>query len=603
MRVFTNTDITDFKTLRKLKLLGEMKSVLIFSLLLTQWACKAPMVDESLPVDDSIRLNQIGFYPDQKKIAVILNHEEAEDFMIWDADKNEVVYEGNLAKETTKTRSGINSRIADFSQFKEAGNYVFVLTGVSKSYPFEIRAHVNEALGKASIKAFYYQRASVELDKAQAGIWARPLGHPDDQVMIHPSAVSHSRKAGDLFSSPFGWYDAGDYNKYVVNSGITVGTLLSLFEDYPRYFLKLELNIPESGDQIPDLLDEIRWNLNWMISMQDSEDGGVYHKLTTAKFEGMVEPHLAVSQRYLVAKSTTATLDFAAVMAQASRVYKDYFPEESVMFLKAAEKAWNWAKENPALLYKQNEMNEAFDPDVVTGAYGDDSSKDEWIWAASELFITTHNLIYWDELADADQSFKLPSWNQVAWLGYYSLVRHQNSITLLPQEWTATLKINLLSAARNQLEGMDGIAFHSPIETNVRNFIWGSNAVAANQGILLLYAYKQSNEHVFLEGALDNLDYILGRNATGYSYVTGFGSKTPLHPHHRLAVSRPDLPPLPGFIVGGPNPRQQDGCTYTSSIADESYTDESCSYASNEIAINWNAPFAYLVNSLEAINQ
>lgn len=579
------------------------KHIIFFGLLLIQWACKAPMIDKNLSVDESIRLNQLGFYPNQKKIAVIINHEDAEDFMIWDSDNNDVVFEGKLSQEMTKTRSGSNTRIADFSNFSQTGNYVLVLNGLSKSHPFKIDSHINKDLGKASIKAFYYQRASFELDKAEAGIWARPLGHPDDQVMIHPSAVSASRKAGDLFSSPKGWYDAGDYNKYVVNSGITVGTLLSLYEDYPNYFQKLELNIPESGDQIPDLLDEIRWNLDWMISMQDPADGGVYHKLTTAKFEGMVEPHLAVSQRYLVAKSTAATLDFAAVMAQASRVYKAYFPEESVMYLKAAEKAWNWAKENPDVLYKQNEMNEKFDPDVVTGAYGDNIVLDEWIWAASELFITTHNLIYWDELAEADQSFKLPSWNQVAWLGYYSLLRHQESISLLPQEWMAILKINLLSAARSQLEGIEATAFHSPMETNVRNFIWGSNAVAANQGILLLYANEQSNEKIFVEGAFDNLDYILGKNATGYSYVTGFGSKTPLHPHHRLAVSRPDLPPLPGFIVGGPNPSQQDKCNYASSIADESYTDESCSYASNEIAINWNAPFAYLTNALEAINQ
>ncbi|MEB2785662.1 glycoside hydrolase family 9 protein [Algoriphagus persicinus] len=579
------------------------KHVLILSLLLIQWACKAPMIDESLVVDESIRLNQIGFYPEQQKIAVVLNHEEAVDFVIWDLDKKNIVFEGDLSKQFTKTLSGVNSRIADFSHFNQAGNYVLVLTEIGKSYPFEIHEQINQELGKASLKAFYYQRASTSLDEAQAGIWARPLGHPDNEVMIHPSAVSDTRKSGDVVSSPFGWYDAGDYNKYVVNSGITVGTLLSLYEDYLHYFQNLDLAIPESGNQIPDILDEIRWNLDWMLTMQDPGDGGVYHKLTTAKFEGMVEPHVAVSQRYLVAKSTTATLDFAAVMAQASRVYKAYYPEESVSFLKAAEKAWSWAKKNPALLYKQNEMNETYDPDIVTGAYGDSDPSDERIWAASELFITTHNLTYWDELANADQSFKLPSWNQVAWLGYYSLLRHQDSITLLPQEWMAMLKINLLSAARAQLAGTEATAFHSPIETNVRNFIWGSNAVAANQGILFLYAFKQNGEHVFLEAAYDNLDYILGRNATGYSYVTGFGSKTPMRPHHRLAVSRPDLPPLPGFIVGGPNPGQQDGCNYASSFADESYSDESCSYASNEIAINWNAPFAYLINSLEAINQ
>ncbi|MFC5623411.1 glycoside hydrolase family 9 protein [Algoriphagus winogradskyi] len=565
--------------------------------------CKAPMIDESLPVDEAIRLNQIGFYPNQQKLAVILNHEDVEDFVIWDTAGKNIVFEGKLAQTIKQSFSGNNARIADFSAFTEVGNYTLVLNGVGKSYSFQIHPQINQELGKASIKAFYFQRAGLELDQSQAGIWARPLGHPDDQVMIHPSAASGSRKPGDLFSSPKGWYDAGDYNKYVVNSGITVGTLLSLYEDYPTYFDKLELNIPESGDQIPDLLDEIRWNMEWMLSMQDPADGGVYHKLTTAKFEGMVEPHLAVSQRYFVAKSTTATLDFAAVMAQASRIYKAYFPEESVMYLKAAEKAWSWAKANPDVLYKQNELNEAFDPDVVTGAYGDNSSGDEWIWAASELFITTHNLTYWEELANADQSFKLPSWNQVAWLGYYSLLRHQDHITLLPQEWIAMLKINLLAAAREQIEGTEETAFNTPMETDSKNFIWGSNAVAANQGILLISAFKQSNERIFLEKALDNLDYILGRNATGYSYVTGFGTKSPMHPHHRLATSRPDLPPLPGFMVGGPNPRQQDGCNYTSSFPDESYTDESCSYASNEIAINWNAPFAYLANSLEAINQ
>lgn len=601
--VFINTDIIELTALIKLKLLNAMKSILIFSLLLTQWACKAPLIDENLPVDESIRMNQIGFYPGQKKVAVIMNHEEAGDFVIWDREKQEVVYEGKLSERTNKTFSGNTTRLADFSDFSQTGEFDLILTGVGKSNPFTIHDQVNEALGKASIKAFYYQRAGMELDKTHADIWARPLGHPDDQVMIHPSAVSGDRKESTLLSSPKGWYDAGDYNKYIVNSGITVGTLLSLFEDYPSYFQKLELNIPESGDQVPDLLDEILWNLDWMITMQDPLDGGVYHKLTTAKFEGMVEPHMAVSQRYLVAKSTTATLDFAAVMAQASRVYKSYFPEKSVMYLKAAENAWKWAKENPDVLYKQNEMNETFDPDVVTGAYGDFSANDERIWAASELFITTHNLIYWEELADADQSFKLPSWNQVAWLGYYSLLRHQESITLLPQEWMAMLKINLLSAARTQLEGADESGFHSPMVTDAKNFIWGSNAVAANQGILLLYAYRQSNEPIFLDGAMDNLDYILGRNATGYSYVTGFGSKSPMHPHHRLAESRPDLPPLPGFIVGGPNPGQQDDCTYASSFADESYTDETCSYASNEIAINWNAPFAYLANSLEALNQ
>src|SRR5690606_35637774 len=149
-------------------------------------------------------------------------------------------------------------------------------------------------------------------------------GHPDDRVAIHPSAASATRPAGTFIVAPFGWYDAGDYGKYVVNSGITTGTLLSLLEDYPAAAQRLETNIPESGDGVPDLLDEVLWNLRWMLSMQDPADGGVYHKLTTASFAGMVMPEAATAQRYVVQKSTPAALNLAAVAAQASRVLRHH---------------------------------------------------------------------------------------------------------------------------------------------------------------------------------------------------------------------------------------------------------------------------------------
>src|SRR5690606_23356989 len=130
-------------------------------------------------------------------------------------------------------------------------------------------------------------RASMELEEEYAGAWSRPAGHPDTQVEIHTSAAGKDRPAGTFIPSPGGWYDAGDYNKYIVNSGITTGTLLSAYEDFPAYFNALELKIPESKNNLPDLLDEVLYNLRWMLSMQDPADGGVYHKLTTADFEGM----------------------------------------------------------------------------------------------------------------------------------------------------------------------------------------------------------------------------------------------------------------------------------------------------------------------------
>ena len=338
-----------------------------------------------------------------------------------------------------------------------------------------------------------------------------------------------------------------------------------------------------------------------MIQMQDPHDGGVYHKLTTAKFEGMVMPHEAKNQRYVVAKSTAATLDFAAVMAQASRVYEDFYPDMAIECLKAAEMAWLWAENNPEVLYEQNEMNQKFKPAIQTGAYGNSQLADERVWAAAELYISTHNLEYLDGIALPEQNFELPNWGNVGWLGYYSLLRFGDELKNLPQDLLAQAKHLLLNEAERYSSAAASSSYRTVMGHQSGDFVWGSNAVAANQGIALLQAYLLSGEVKYVTHALDNLDYILGRNATAYSYVTGFGAKPPQDPHHRPSGAEPDKDPVPGFVVGGPNPGQQDNCKYPSSIPDESYVDDYCSYASNEVAINWNAPLAYLVNALEAV--
>src|SRR5690606_20791942 len=184
---------------------------------------------------------------------------------------------------------------------------------------------------------------------------------------------------------------AGDYNKYIVNSGISTYTLLAAYEHFPEIFDPQNLNIPESGDAIPDLLNETLWNLEWMLTMQDATDGGVYHKLTNKRFDGVVMPHEAASDRYVVQKSTAAALNFAAVMATASRVlaqYEQQLPAMSAKMLAAAESAWAWAEANPDVIYKQPE-------DIKTGEYGDRQLADEFFWAAAELYITTKKDTYY----------------------------------------------------------------------------------------------------------------------------------------------------------------------------------------------------------------
>ena len=552
-----------------------------------------------------IRLNQIGFFPDAPKIAVITDDINS-NFMIKSVTSGEVVFKSKLSAPHKSEFSPKVTRIADFSALTKPGTYVMSLPGEGDSYTFEIKPKVFTNLTKALIKGYYFQRMSTPLVPKYAGKWSRAEGHPDKQVIVHPAAASANRPAGTIISCPGGWYDAGDYNKYIVNSGITMGTLLSLYEDFPGYFDTLKINIPESGNGAPDLLNEIVWNLRWMLTMQDPSDGGVYNKVTNANFDGFVMPAAAVSPRYVVPKGTAATLDFAAVMAQSGRIFskfKKVFPGLSDSCMNSAEKAWNWAIKNPKVAYDQNLMNKEFKPVINTGGYGDSDFSDEFIWAASELYVTTGKESYYSAYPMfPDALMPLPSWDNVRLLGYYTLARFETKLTTTAQKDFPSLKERIIGAADKIAEGFSNRAYMTIMGKSAGDFIWGSNSVATNQGVLLIQAYKLSHNRKYLDYALSNLDYVLGRNATGYSFVTGYGHKTPMFPHHRLSDADGIADPVPGLIVGGPNPGQQDGCkTYPSRIPDESYTDAVCSYASNEIAINWNAPAAYLAGALEAL--
>jgi len=548
-----------------------------------------------------IQLNQIGFYPTEKKIAIVTT-DGFQEFSIATPDLKTTVFKGQLSGARKSAFSGKKTQIADFTEFTKEGKYVVVVPGVGVSYNFEIKPQVHANVAKGVLKAFYFQRFSTALTEEFAGKWKRPFSHADTQVLIHPSAASDNRPAGSYISSPRGWIDAGDYNKYIVNSGISTGTLLSAYEDYPQYYDSLQINIPESKNDIPDILDETLWNLRWMLTMQDPNDGGVYHKCTNASFDPMVMPHEAKTPRYVVQKSTAAALDFAAVTAQAARVFRKFeaqLPGLADSCLLASKLAWQWSQKNPDKLYDQDQMNKLFDPDVTTGGYGDKSLTDEFIWAACELNATTGDESYLRTVnLFPDDNMPIPSWGQVRLLGYYCLIKNKNTSPELAQQ----VEKRLIALGDQLILNVQEGNYATVMGGRKRDFEWGSNAVAGNQAIALIQVYRITNDKKYLDGAMSNLDYLLGRNATGYSFVTGFGSKTPMHIHHRPSESDNIEDPVPGLIAGGPNPGMQDKCSYPSSIPDEAYVDDVCSYASNEVAINWNAPLVYLTGAMEAIH-
>jgi endoglucanase len=560
-------------------------------------------------IHDNFKLNQLGFHPQGSKIAVIPAG-DAQEFAVITPDGQEV-YKGQLSAALAWPHSGEQVQIADFSAYTGNGDFQLRAGKLPPTPVFSIKPGVYRALNAASLKAFYYNRSVIELRPEHAGLWARAGGHPDDKIIVHRSAASAERPAGTVISSPGGWYDAGDYNKYIVNSGISVYTLLAAYEHFPAYFQSLDSGIPESGNALADILDEALFNLRWMLTMQDPADGGVYHKLTTLEFGGAIMPHEDTTERYVVQKSTGAALDLAATTAMCHRVLATIDPALSTECLRAAVAAWNWAVQNPQQPYVQP-------TDVKTGtyAYENEDFKDEFAWAGAELFIATGDARYIEGIDFAGLPGGIPSWDWVSPLAWISLAQHADKVKdRIP---TDLIHSKILAAADRLKDEYTRSAYRLPMGAfaenpgfgkQLKDFVWGSNSVAANQGIMLIQAYRHTGERAYLDAAASNFDYLLGRNPLGLSYVTGWGTQHTRNVHHRPSEADGIEQSVPGFLAGGPHSGQQDAknCAdqkahYRSKLPALSYLDHTCSYASNEVAINWNAALVYLAGALESLN-
>ena len=546
---------------------------------------------EAAASTEMILVNQVGYLPDAGKVALIRSG--AEEFEIIDAATGKVVFSGTTGEPGYWELSGDTVRTADFSEFTEPGTYRLCLAGTGTcSGDFRIATDVYNEIAKASVKSFYLNRSGCEITPEFGSKWARPAGHPDTAVIVHKSAASPGRPEGTIISSPGGWYDAGDYNKYIVNSSITNFTLLLFYQLYPEYCRALELNIPESGNDIPDLVDELLWNLRWYLTMQDPADGGVYHKLTNDRFYGFEMPHQATQPRYVVQKSTAAALDFAAVTAMAYRVFANDPSEElkalSAVCLDASGKAMKWAETNPAVIYVQPK-------DISTGAYGDGDLSDELFWAKAEMALAKGENPGPDFLSGIRAG--TPTWNQSATLGLISLALNGDESFSALREASKAL---LVAYADELLEK----SASSPYRISLDWFAWGSNSDVANQALIKIIAMELTGNEKYLPSVQGDVNWLLGTNPTGYCFVTGFGTLSPMNIHHRPSGADGVPEPVPGFLAGGPNTVVLTDCPPTvnrSTFPARSYTDSECSYSTNEIAINWNAPLVFVLGAMDSM--
>jgi len=514
--------------------------------------------------------------------------------------------------------SGLFVQRIDFSSYTTPGEGLRIrlsAAGGGKSVlasdAFAIRPKALKQLSRDALRYFYYTRSGIALEQpyVENDRWLRPVGHPTDkQVPCAPAA-----KCSYSLDVSGGWYDAGDYGKYVVNGGLSVWLLMNLWEASQLLHLPVvgakdgDLHLPESGNQLPDLLDEARYEMEWLLKMQVPEGtaqaGLVHHKMHDTDWSALgTPPVLGSVPRQLRPVSTAATLNLAATGAQAARVFARLDAKFAQRCLSASKRAWAAAEAHPDLLITNADTKGG-------GAYEDATLSDERFWAAAELFVTTGDQAYFGVLSKSPHYLQLKAhesetpqaldWRTTDALGTLTLALASRSTAKVRE----ANRRSVVNVAEKYLAMSKADGFGQPYVGS--HYVWGSNSFIVNNGLILAYAHAFTKDPRFLEGAVAAMDYVLGRNALGKSYVSGYGARPLTNPHHRLWAHSidPKLPsPPPGVLSGGPNSDLQDPYSkglHPHCIGQTCYVDHIEAYSANEVAINWNAAMSWLVAYLD----
>ncbi len=479
---------------------------------------------------------------------------------------------------------------------------------------------------------FYYNRSgiAIEMPYADSIELVRPAGHPNDVLRTNPL---YNYKADYTLDVTGGWYYGGDYGKYAGVGGIATWTLMNEYERALYYgdvsvapFADNTLNIPESGNGYPDILDEARYNLQALLKLQVSKgnafEGTVHNKAYSGNWCAYAtRPDEDEQPRYLQPPTTVATLNLAAIAAQGSRLWKQYDEAFSNTCLSAAEAAWDAAVKYPNLYTPP--------PPDLGGISNNEDINAEFYWAACELYVTTGKAKYLDFIKKSRLYLEEPTiiFNEKGYIvsGCFDKTNPEGmgTITLalvpngLPTADIATAKANIIAAADKFIAIANSQGYGIPIEEgmfygDIYNYVFGfpfeSNALAVNAAIVMAYAHEFSRErgsrdNKYLNGVSGVMDYIMGRNPNIRSYVTGYGEYPIQNPSHHFWANQVDdsYPKAPaGCLSSGPNSRLEDnrilamGMIAGVTPQEKCFMDDIYSWSTNEISMFTNAPLAWV---------
>lgn len=574
-----------------------------------------------------ILTNQVNYFPQLEKKATLLSDQTSSvSFSLLD-ESGKTVFTGDSSVLGEDADSGDSVHVLDFSKFQEPGTYTLEADGQkSRSFSIGGTAYYSGMLYDA-LNYFYQNRSGIAIESqfitsGDSTSLARAAGHSNDTARITTDWDDLNSNGGTQDVTG-GWYDAGDHGKYVVNGGISLWMMQNQYEHAKQKgdtsaYEDGTMSIPENNNGYPDLLDEARWEMEWMLKMivQDGEYADMaYHKVHDIKWTALgMTPADDTLERILKPPTTCATLNLAACAAQASRLWRDLDSDFSKQCLDAAEAAYAAAKKHP-------DLYAPIDQSIGGGPYGDDDATDEFYWAAAELYLTTGDSSYQKDMKASDWYLDVPTtlkggesvdtvasfdWGHTAALGSISLSLYPDQLGKDAEKLSDAFS----EAADTYLQLEDEQGYGQPYAASTisssdsdNGYVWGSNSFVIDNAIILAYAYDLTDNTDYLNGAATAMDYLLGRNPVDYSYVTGYGTHAVQYPHHRfwahqLSESFPMAPS--GVLVGGPNSGMEDPWVQGSGWKKgeippaKCYLDHIEAWSVNECTINWNEPLAWM---------
>jgi endoglucanase len=555
----------------------------------------------------AVRINQLGYLPDGPKRATWVTDGAVPVEFIIEATDGSVVFRGRSQPWPNRPEptSGLAVHVLDFSSVREQAHECRVVVGDQASHSFRVAAGLYDDLGRDALRLFYLLRSGCPIQDKLAPGYGRPAGHlgkaPNrgdtavpgwtgpEAARLYPDWLTT-----DDFDVSGGWYDAGDYGKYTVSAGIALWQLLNLAALIRRHAW---------ADAGP-ILEECRWGLDWMLRMQVPSGqpltGMAFHRVhgtTWSPLPGWA--HEDPTMRVLHRPSTSATLHLAATGARGARLFSGIDPAYAVRLLVAARTAYGAAHVEPRLYAPDDEGR------YGGGPYSDDSVDDDFYWAAAELWLATSEERYLADFSGSElhmaEVFDLAGFdfNRVAGPSRLDLAVEGAGLSDYD-----TIRQSVIDAALRLLDLQEQQPWDQPYAPS-DGWDWGSNGRILNNLVVLATAHTLTEDRRVYGGIAKGMDYLLGRNALGQSYVTGYGIDSTVHQRtrqfgHDLDAAFP--PPPPGALAGGANSKDTPGFPSDPRLAGLPpqccYLDEPTSETTNDICIRWNAPLAFVATYL-----